>query len=195
MGQVWHEWGRVILASLVGLPLAAATAAVLARVRIARGTPSRWAWRASWAEVGAFAGTLPWVWMILTPKPAARGVNLVPLWELAGQLTGDPTTAVVQIGGNLLVFAAFGFFAPVRWRLSVPQVAGLAAAGSVVVEVLQYTLDLGRVSSVDDVLLNAAGAGLAAIAAKLSVARRHCPGRQCSPGQDLDADHEAHVPG
>src|SRR5262245_49542857 len=172
MGQVWREWGNVILASLIGLPLAAVTATALARARIGRGTPPRRAWRASLAEVGAFAGTLPWVWMMLTPKPAPRSVNLVPLRELAGQLAGDPSTAVVQIGGNLLVFAAFGFCAPVRWRLSVAQVTGLAAAGSVVVEVLQYALDLGRVSSVDDVLLNAAGAGLATVAARILLGRR-----------------------
>ncbi len=37
---------------------------------------------------------------------------------------------------------------------------------SVLVEVAQYVLRLGRVSSVDDVLLNTAGAGLAALASR-----------------------------
>jgi glycopeptide antibiotics resistance protein len=136
------------------------------------------AWRESISEVGAVAGTLPWIWMILTPRPAARELNLVPLRELVGQLAGDPATAVEQIGGNLLVFAAFGFFGTIRWGLRVPRVVAIAAAGSVLVELLQYTLDLGRVSSVDDVLLNAMGAGIAAGVARLTrPVRREYGGR------------------
>jgi glycopeptide antibiotics resistance protein len=42
-------------------------------------------------------------------------------------------------------------------------VAAGAAAGSLLVETLQWALDLGRVSSVDDVLLNTLGAVLAAL--------------------------------
>ena len=42
----------------------------------------------------------------------------------------------------------------------------LAAGASAVVETLQYALDLGRVSSVDDVLRGALGAGLAAAASQ-----------------------------
>jgi glycopeptide antibiotics resistance protein len=46
----------------------------------------------------------------------------------------------------------------------VPAVVALVAAGlSVVVEVLQFVLQLGRVSSVDDVLINALGAALASL--------------------------------
>jgi glycopeptide antibiotics resistance protein len=101
--------------------------------------------------------------MILTPKPGSRSVDLVPGPALVDQLTGDPATAVVQIGGNLLVFAAFGGFAVMRYPRARPWHVALVAAGlSTVVEVAQYVLDLGRVSSVNDVLLNAAGAGLAA---------------------------------
>jgi glycopeptide antibiotics resistance protein len=43
---------------------------------------------------------------------------------------------------------------------------GVAAAGSVLIETLQYVLPLARVASVDDVLLNSAGAGLAALASR-----------------------------
>ncbi|MEH0969974.1 VanZ family protein [Micromonospora sp. CPCC 205546] len=164
MGQVWRDWGGVLLAAAAGLPLLALLTAVLARHRRDAAT-ARESWRRSVAEVGAVAGTLPWVWMILTPRPAPRQVDPVPLRDLADLLTGPPTTAVVQVVGNLLVFAALGFFAPVR----VAALAGvgrlflLGAAGSVLVESLQYALDLGRVSSVDDVLLNATGAALAGL--------------------------------
>src|SRR6185436_10055082 len=101
------------------------------------------------AEVGMVAGTLPWLWMILTPLPAEREVRLVPLVDLAELLRGAPVTAFFQIVGNLLVFAAFGLFAPIRWRISAPAVMAIAAAASATVEGLQFALDLGRVSSVD----------------------------------------------
>lgn len=130
--------------------------------------PPRVAWWRSAAEVGAVAGTLPWIWMILTPSDGPRRIHLIPLRDLAVQLTGDPGTAVAQVGGNLLVFAALGFFAPIRVpALASPlRLLALGAAGSIVVEVTQYVLDIGRVSSVDDVLLNALGAMLAGLASR-----------------------------
>ncbi|MFI6265802.1 VanZ family protein [Micromonospora sp. NPDC051006] len=162
MEQVWRDWGGVLLAVLAGLPLLALVTAGLAR---RRDVPAGQAWRRSVAEVGAVAGTLPWVWMILTPRDAPRQVDPVPLRDLADLLTGPPVTAVVQVVGNLLVFAALGFFAPVRLAAlaGVGRLFLLGAVGSVLVETLQYALDLGRVSSADDVLLNATGAALAGL--------------------------------
>ncbi|MEU9891769.1 VanZ family protein [Sphaerisporangium sp. NPDC051017] len=105
--------------------------------------------------------------MILTPG-SASGVTLLPLSDLAELATAPPGTVLAQVGGNLLVFAALGALLPVRsarfagtWR-----VALLAALLSITVEVLQYGLHLGRVSSVDDVLLNSAGAALASLATR-----------------------------
>lgn len=89
-----------------------------------------------------------------------------PLRDLLDVLRGGDT--LVQLVGNLLAFAAVGFFLPIRLRLAparwVPAIVGLIAAGlSVVVEALQYVLPLGRVSSVDDVLVNALGAALSSL--------------------------------
>lgn len=82
------------------------------------------------------------------PRDAPREVHPLPLRDLAIQLAGDPGVAVAQIGGNLLVFAAFGALAPLRFRAlaRLPVIIGLAAAGSLTVETLQYALALGRVS-------------------------------------------------
>ncbi|MDG6102226.1 VanZ family protein [Dactylosporangium aurantiacum] len=118
--------------------------------------------RPAFGLVATVCGTLPWIWMILTPSPAPRRVQLDPVEGLAGVLHGGFGTAAVQLVGNLLVFAAFGAFAPLRWpRLTLWRVLALAALGSATVEVLQYALDLGRVSATDDVLVNTLGAGLA----------------------------------
>ncbi|WP_433384842.1 VanZ family protein [Actinoplanes sp. CA-142083] len=178
----WHGWfgtvNGVVVLTVAALPLAALAVWTLARVRSVRGRDApggngpagdgRSAWRRSLAEVGIVYGTLPWVWMILLPNRGAgqQRVNLVPLRDLVTVVAGGPLTATVQIAGNLLVFAAFGFFAPMRFVVSVPRILAFAAAGSVTVETLQYVLPLDRVSSVDDVLLNAAGAGLAALASR-----------------------------
>ncbi|GAA4250711.1 VanZ family protein [Dactylosporangium darangshiense] len=116
--------------------------------------------------IGTVAGTAPWVVMILWPTSAPRRINLDPVRGLAGVLTSGPRDAIIQMGGNLAVFAAFGVFGPMRWRLGVWAVTGLAALGSAVLETLQYVLDLGRVTALDDVLVNAAGAGIAALLAR-----------------------------
>jgi glycopeptide antibiotics resistance protein len=85
-------------------------------------------------------------------------VSLVPLLDLA-------TMSTVQVVGNLLVFAAVGLLAPLRFAAmrSLPRVLAVAALGSLVIETAQYVLRLDRVSSVDDILLNTTGAGLAAL--------------------------------
>jgi hypothetical protein len=145
---------------------------VLARRRRGAGAAPTRAWRRSAAEVGIVYGTVPWVWMILLPGAgvgvAPRRVSLVPLRDLSAVLTASPVTATVQIVGNMLVFAALGFCTPLRFAAlaSVPRVLALAAGCSVLVETAQYVLWLDRVSSVDDVLLNTAGAGLAALASR-----------------------------
>ncbi|MGY2148910.1 VanZ family protein [Nocardia gipuzkoensis] len=106
-------------------------------------------------------GTAPWLWMILTPTGRGRSVNLVPLRDLAEQLADD--WVIEQFGGNLLVFAALGFLLPVRrpWFARSYRILLAGAAASIAVEAAQFALAIGRHSSVDDVLFNAAGACLA----------------------------------
>jgi hypothetical protein len=168
MGGGWHRWVDVVLTTVAVLPLAALVVWALARRRTAAGTEPTWAWRMSLAEVGMVYGTVPWVWMIMSPGAGSSRVSLVPLRDLFAVLADGPVTAAVQVVGNLMVFAALGFLAPVRFAAlaSVPRILALAASCSVLVEVAQYVLQLDRVSSVDDVLLNTAGAGLAALASR-----------------------------
>ena len=174
MVKGWHGWvgtfTGVALVTVAVLPLAALAVWVLARRRSRTGTTS--AWRMSLAEVGIVYGTVPWVWMIMLPGGRADAVpgrvSLVPLQDLLTIFASGPLRATGQVVGNLLVFAALGFFAPVRFAAlaSLPRILALAAGCSVLVEAAQYVLRLDRVSSVDDVLLNAAGAGLAALASR-----------------------------
>jgi hypothetical protein len=176
MVKGWHGWvgtfTGVVLITVAVLPVAALAVWALARRRIVTGTTPARAWQMSLAEVGIVYGTVPWVWMIMLPGGRAGTVpgrvSLVPLRDLLTILDGGPLRATVQVVGNLLVFAALGFFAPLRIAAlaSVPRILALAAGCSVLVEAAQYVLRLDRVSSVDDVLLNTAGAGLAALASR-----------------------------
>ncbi|GGS75772.1 hypothetical protein GCM10010156_38250 [Planobispora rosea] len=176
MRQAWETWGGVVAAAVLTVPLAALAAFLLARLRTRSGHPSPR--RTALADVAIVTGTAPWIWMILTPGTGS-GVNLIPLADLFDQLVlMSPGAAFVQVGGNLLVFAALGAMLPVRSpRLaSIGAVAGVAACASLAVELLQYGLGLGRVSSVDDVLLNTAGAVCAAAVTRRWWARRYRSG-------------------
>ncbi|MFE7351941.1 VanZ family protein [Streptomyces sp. NPDC057543] len=167
MAGRWHgcfgTFNGVVLITLVALPLAVLVAWALARRRRAAGVTS--AWRMSLAEVGMVHGTVPFLWMTMLPGAGAGTVpgrvSLVPLRDL---LTMGPAGIV----GNLLIFAALGSFAPMRFAAlaSVPRILALGAGCSALVETAQYVLRLDRVSSVDDVLVNAAGAVLAALATR-----------------------------
>ncbi|MFD8969992.1 VanZ family protein [Streptomyces sp. NPDC059568] len=167
MAGRWHgcfdTFNGVVLMTLVALPLAALAVWALARGRHAAGVTS--AWRMSLAEVGMVYGTVPFLWLTMMPGGGAgtvpARVSLVPLRDLV-------TMGPLGIVGNLLVFAALGFFAPMRFTApaSVPRILALGAGCSVLVETAQYVLRLDRVSSVDDVLVNAAGAVLAALASR-----------------------------
>ena len=201
--MVGAAWGEVVAVATLALFPAAAVVVALARWRIRRAAqPQRTGsgaataaggagaagarglrsgphpWRWSFAEVGMVVGTAPWLWMILTPRGSGRSVEWVPLVGLVAQLEGAPAVAIEQIGGNLLVFAAFGLCAPLRWSLRVRTVAALVLATSVTVEILQYALAIGRVTSVDDVLLNTAGATLCVHITQLLLKRRQAQGRE-----------------
>jgi hypothetical protein len=181
----------VLRPAVVGLLVAVLAIRLLVRVRRLRGVPHSRAWHHSVAEVGMVVGTAPWLWMILTPQPGEAGLSLVPFQDLATQFSGPTSSAVVQVGGNLLVLAALGFFLPVRFSLATGpgglgvrarpgapagrrgrtaavllRVGGVLVAVAVTVEVLQYVLGLGRVTSVDDVLVNVAGGLLAALCSR-----------------------------
>ncbi|MFG2292535.1 VanZ family protein [Streptomyces sp. NPDC048603] len=163
----WHgcfdTFNGVVLMTLVTMPLSLLVVWALAWRRRTAGVAS--ARRLSLAEVGMVHGTVPWVWMTMMPGSGAGivpgRVSLVPLRDLV-------TMGPLGIGGNLLVFASLGFFAPIRWAAlaSVPRVLALGAGCSVLVETAQYVFRLDRVSSVDDVLVNATGAALAALASR-----------------------------
>lgn len=155
-----------VFASIALVPLGLLTAWVLASLRVRRGVPSRTAWRYSVAEVGMVAGTLPWLFLVLTPRGGDGGLQLVPFADLIDLASADPRTIIEQLVGNMLLFFLAGLFAPLRFRIGLLAVFLGGALGAALVEIAQYAFGTGRVASVDDVLLNALGALLGALASR-----------------------------
>ena len=160
-----HDWlatyVAVALVMLAALPACVLLTRALIRWRRRRGLTTAEARLRSVAEVGLAYGTAPWLWLTMLPAsstPGHRAVSLVPLRDLA-------TMPAYQVVGNLLVLAAVGLLGPLRFRAlaTLPRVVAVCALASTLIEVTQYALALGRVASVDDVLLNTSGAALAAL--------------------------------
>jgi hypothetical protein len=148
------------------LPLAFGAAWALAVWRIRRGRPRGEAWRYSLAEVGAVVGSVPLLFLGLTSREGANALQLVPFVDLADLAGAGPRRIVEQLAGNLFVFAAAGFFLPVRFAIRLGALAAGALLAAVTLEALQFSLLTGRVVSVDDALMNAFGAVLAALASR-----------------------------
>jgi hypothetical protein len=167
IGEAWQLWGVIVLVTLAAIPVAAAFAAWLGRGRVRAGVEPGWARRSAYAEVLMVVGTVPWLWMTMTPNHDwYRGGNIVPFRDLIHEFQVGTVYALIQITGNLAVFAALGFGMPIRWRVGPAAVLLVAAAGSTIIETLQWVLDLHRYSSIDDVIVNTAGAVAAAWAAR-----------------------------
>jgi hypothetical protein len=165
MDQIYRNWlsdRGAVIGTLVGLPLAALAVWLIHR---RRGGPLRYAI----AEVGMVFGTLPWLYLTLRPDP--DGVNLVflvPFQDLADLASRGVVDLITQTVGNLLVFAALGFFLPVRFAGfgNVWRVLAVGALASSAIELTQLIGEFGRVFSVDDIMINALGAALAALCSR-----------------------------
>ncbi len=165
MEAEWRDHRTAIVSALLILVICGAVAYLLL-VRRRVGAPG--ARRRSIAEVGLVVGTAPWLVALFTPQDVRRSASLIPLRDLATLLAGSPGTAIAQIVGNLVVLVAVGFFLPMRLpaAASPPAVLVITSCSAVLIETMQWALAIGRVSSVDDVLLNTLGAVLAARASQ-----------------------------
>jgi VanZ like family len=159
MHAVWGDFGSTILLALP-IWLIGSAVAYLVVLRLRGPGPAL-------VEVGLVAGTLPWLVMIFWPQHSPRTIEIVPFHDLPTWFD-SPGTAVAQLIGNLLVLAAVGFFLPIRfgWAAGLSRILAIAVVVSTTIEVLQWVIDIGRVSSVDDIMVNAAGAVLAAAASR-----------------------------
>lgn len=93
------------------------------------------------------------------------GVNLVPFRQIAQYAALTDLHEVINIIGNILMFAPVGFLAVLLWRQRHPILAGTVstAAFSVLIELVQ--LFSARGTDIDDVILNTVGGLIGALLA------------------------------
>jgi hypothetical protein len=125
---------------------------------------------------------------LVTLLPTGQGWSwAAPMAELQWYANGlGSDTAMLQLFGNLVLLGPLAALAVLRWpALSAPgRLAAASVAAGAAVELLQWSLPLGRVVSPVDALLNAAGAVLTG----LVVARLATPARVAAarPGSRPD---------
>jgi hypothetical protein len=104
---------------------------------------------------------------LLTLLPTGRGWAWgAPVTELQWYATSlGSETATLQLVGNLALLGPLAALAVLRWpALAAPhRLAVASVAAGATVELLQWTLPLGRVVSPVDALLNATGAVIAGL--------------------------------
>jgi glycopeptide antibiotics resistance protein len=98
----------------------------------------------------------------LSPKPnPSPRLDLIPLHPLWNAVVGtvDATRVITLFGANLLLFVPFGLLLPLRWqqldRAWIVVLTSAAFSGGI--EVLQYVMQWGRVTQLDDVIFNTLG--------------------------------------
>lgn len=94
------------------------------------------------------------------PSPENR-VDLIPFHPLWSAITStvDTTRVVVLFGANIVLFVPLGILLPLRWP-GLDHPLGILLAGGLIsasIETLQYVMEVGRVTQLDDVIFNAAG--------------------------------------
>lgn len=159
-GSTWFlTFSGAVTTAVVAVPFLPVLVILLAGVRRRLGHSHRSAWRTAALDVGLAYSTIVPIWLTMVPG-GNPGLVLHP-W------TDIPTMPHDALLGNLLLLAGIGFFGPMRFRLmaSVTRTTLLAMTMSCAIEVCQYTLPIGRVASIDDVILNTSGAATAAIVA------------------------------
>jgi glycopeptide antibiotics resistance protein len=123
-----------------------------------RGTPRSAALSRSALDVTLIASVVSVLCLTLLPPIGAprKSTVFVPFSEFQYAEAAD---VMLQLVGNVILFAPLGFLAPLRWhRLdSILRVVVVSAALSVLIELLQLGLP-GRQTSVTDVIMNIAGA-------------------------------------
>jgi glycopeptide antibiotics resistance protein len=117
-------------------------------------------------------------------------VDLRPLRGVAAVIGGGTPRAIVWlVGGNVLVFAPFGFMLPIVWRSACTwrRVAAAGLALSLAIETTQFGVSLlvgyaYRVTEIDDVMLNVAGVLLGFALYRLVRPRPEAERRSAPPG-------------
>jgi hypothetical protein len=194
MGRLWSAYADELAAAVfVGWPMCVLVAWAVHRCRGVSAATGARARRRALGDGLLLASVLPFALATLSHGyGSSRALSLMPLGELSSSF-GSAEVALSSVtllntGGNAILLAGFGALLPLRSRslAGLPRVAACAAALSLAVEAVQYAMALGRVSSVDDILLNTAGAVAGALVTRHRWRRRPASAAAKSVGADAE---------
>ena len=103
----------------------------------------------------------------------SRNFNLIPFAEIAAYMVRGGENAVINLGGNILMFVPLGFFVPMRWENLRPFGKAMASCAAMIlaVELVQLFSLLGR-GDIDDLILNMLGAALGWVLCRMWLKRK-----------------------
>ncbi|GAB3485703.1 VanZ family protein [Amycolatopsis cihanbeyliensis] len=159
MDSLLRAFGELIPATIIALPFAILAWLVLTERRSGR-RPLRTARRTAALDVAIGTNVIIVCFLVTVPVPGRppTDLHLRLGTDLVAALT--PAGSPWQVVGNLVLLAPLGALIPLRVRASrsLIKLALAALVVSTIVEVGQYLLHTGRVTSTDDIVLNTLGA-------------------------------------
>ena len=184
MHQLVRSFADHVVLVLWLVPVLVIAAAAVARRRTLRGVPITEAlWRSGLELLlGVWAGMV----VAVTLQPAGdlvgRRIDLQPGHGIFDLIFGGAahSTALAQLGGNVLLFLPLGFLLPLRLRSirRFTQIALLSTVLVTAIEITQFLANIGRAATTDDVILGVLGSVLGyALATPI---RRRLQRLQCS---------------
>lgn len=158
-------WNMTAYVAIIAL-LATMYTAGISKLRISRGATAVQAVRTSALEglTGVFLTPIAYIALL----PGWGGTTIVNLTPLKGLISGSTAGILfIQILVHLVPYIPLGAVISLRWpRLAtVPRILGIGLVLGSLAEIYQYLFLVGRVVSVDDVLLAMIGAGGGALLA------------------------------
>lgn len=163
MQQLLRMFGDLLPALMFLVPLAGVLVWILGTRRRRRGHKS--AWTSSVIDTVLALDLLSVVYLVFIPVAGLhrRMISLTPGTEIVSAFSGG--AGLWQALGNVVLLVPLGALLPLRVvRLrSLIRVLLAALLVSACLEIAQGVLPTGRVSAIDDVILNTAGAVLGAV--------------------------------
>lgn len=170
MEQLWRAFSGVIPLFLVIIPIVITIGWLFYRRALKKGTEQKTALLFSVLYI-LFALTIIGVMMVtLTPRPFMEGriLQIVPFGSILDILFNSVhyTVPIRLIGFNIILFIPFGILLALILKSTskvILKTTLLGMAFSITIEILQFLLNSGRTSNIDDVILNTSGAFIGAV--------------------------------
>ncbi|WP_026316361.1 VanZ family protein [Actinokineospora enzanensis] len=174
MEQLWRSFGKVIPLTWAILPILLIVGLVLTLHRKRR-MPARAALMKSVLDMLSLLSILPVLYLVAFPvfgPTENHSVSLVPGAEISKVFAEESN--LWQALGNLALLAPIGALVPIRYPAARTWIRSglILLAASCAIEALQWLLPLGRITAVDDVILNVTGGMLGAALTRFWWGRR-----------------------